>query len=93
MPARKNRPDKHGARGAPPKADFLLEAVIGVGQIVTKLIEYEREHPGYDHDLSWCSPVAVEHLVKCGCLRVGKCALGCFAITDKFRYLFSCAPL
>ena len=91
MPARKNRPGKHGVvpQGAPqPRTkQQLMDAQIERA-LVDKLIKCERESPMHDHYVSWLDMRAAKQLVKHGYLREGGRATGCFVVTETFRENF-----
>ena len=79
MPARKNRPDKHGA---------LNNITDGERGLVDKLIKCERDSPRHDHYVSWFDMAVAKQLVKKGFLREGGRATGCFLVTEKFHQDF-----
>lgn len=85
MPARKNRPGKHGSEG---RRSPQLNADSAEQRLVEKLITCERANPTRDHYVDWADMSAAERLIKNGHLREGGQATGCFVVTEKFRRNF-----
>lgn len=83
MPARRNRPNKHGTEQPP-----QLTADSDERRLVEKLIACESFNPMRDHWVSWLDMAAAKRLVKYGYLREGNRATGCFEVTDAFRQKF-----
>lgn len=89
MPARKNRPGKHGTNDTdmPKRKERRLEATYEERALVDKIIQWEREQPRHDHYVGWPDMDAAERLAKLGYLVEGS-VRGCFFITDAFRETF-----
>lgn len=90
MPARKNRPHKHGTSGeaAASAKKRQVENNQAERGLVDKFIEWERDHPRHDHYVGWPDMAAAERLVKKGYLIEGTRATGCFHVTETFRQTF-----
>lgn len=86
MPARKNRPDKHGS---PRAASHTFQLEEAVRRLALKLVLCEKKEPKCDHYVGWPDMAAAEEMQRRGLLREGQLARGCFYITDKFRELYA----
>lgn len=86
MPARKNRPNKHGL----PKVCELKDLKISGAEniLACKLIRLEAKEPHKDHYVGWPDMNVAETMVKRGLLRESAFATGCFYLTELFRRQF-----
>lgn len=91
MPARKNRPDKHGhsprlsnpehtAENYPPTPDELV--------LIKKLVFWERRNPGSAHYVGWPDMACADHLAKKGLIADDQGARGCFRVLHQFTMRF-----
>jgi len=89
MPARKNRPGKHGMNSetASTVKERRREATHEERALVDKIIMWERDQPRHDHYVGWPDMDAAERLAKMGYLIEGG-VRGCFFVTDAFRETF-----
>lgn len=84
MPARKNRPNKHGgARASERKPDHTLD--VELRAFVIKLIIWERKEPRHHHYVGWPDMHLAEELKRRGLLLDDGSAYKCFRLTEQFR--------
>lgn len=86
MPARKNRPDKHGVPQIIRLRNYTVSAEENI--LAQKLIRHESKEPGKDHYVGWPDMDAAESMAKKGFLRKSGLATGCFYLTDLFKRQF-----
>lgn len=82
MPARKNRPGKHGTA-------IPVETAIDAakeGNLARKLMEQESKKPSEAHYVGWMDMETAESMKKKGLLETSPYSpLGCFFLTDLFK--------
>lgn len=93
MPARRNRPGKHGAtstqgRKIPSKLELNAVMNAQVRELAIKFIVWERKEPKKDHYVGWPDMDVAEEMQRRGLIKLGGLATGCFYITDLFRTEF-----
>lgn len=86
MPARKNRPDKHGLPKVCELKDLKISAAENI--LACKLIRSEAKEPRKDHYVSWSDMGVADKMVKRGLLRESPFATGSFYLTELFRRQF-----
>ena len=91
MPARKNRPGKHGTSSSEALSAKQRQLDSEERGLIDKLCAQERKEPHNDHYVGWPDMGAAERLAKKGYIIEGGRAKGCFCVTPLFRQTFMTA--
>lgn len=86
MPARKNRPDKHGTDKVIKLKNY--EISIEENELAKKLIKQEQKEAFKDHYVGWPDMHIAEKMENRGFLRRSTIVTGCFFLTDLFKRQF-----